>query len=267
MAKGNLPRNGVTSPFEGFPAIGAVHDVIPTDSLRNFQFDFSRISDLMLKQCIEFGNPTPMTKDDFCNPNCFQDAHQNLEDYGDWPDFDPRHYYKIFDVETLGVSVVEMDASARAARAVGAIWEKQDFGAVQQEAINEVAKQTGIFKPKLKLNNVMGVGRKFPGVDKKEVRQKLALLPDTTYHPETTDLLESEAEIINSAIRRRLKHFLSPWDVVPHVTFAIFRQKTSSEAIKAIEESTKNYLQLYPIAIRLGELTFRHKSIRGRNVR
>lgn len=263
MSANHYPRNGLTQPFEGYPAFGAVHDVVPTEDLRSFLFDFSRIADLAIKQTLCDEKPAEITPDDFDESDYFARAFADLP-HQDWEDYDSRHFYKIFDPDTLGISVVEMDGSSRAAKTVRAVWERHDFGAVEQEAKDAVNRQTGLFIPKVQFDNAMGVGRRLPGVDRAEIRQKLALLPDTSYHPETTELLELEADKINAAIRRRLRQFIEPWDTIPHLTFSVFRQSVSSELIGVVERSTKNFIGKFPFSVRLGDLSFRHKATRSK---
>lgn len=245
-----LPRSGVPMPFEGYPAYGAVHDVLPNQELRRFMFDFSRVADAVfdttppIEVISEIEAPT--------------DKLVVLEPT---TNYDPRKFYKIFDAETLGVSVVEMDPAAKAARQFRTVWEKQDFGAVENEAKNKLAAMPNE-APRLMFNRVEGVGRRLPGVGKRDIRQKIALMPDTAKFVETLEIIEDEADIINTAIRRRLKQFIYPWDIVPHLTFAVFRTAAEPGQVVDVKQKANEYLAKYPFAVRLGQLAFRHKSYR-----
>ncbi len=246
-----MPRGNPEGPFEGYPAFGAVHELIPDDGIRNFLFDFSRISDLILKQSLGGVEVEPITTEDFGNPHFFEEAAQRLPRVSDALEaYNPKQYYKIFDVDTLGVSVLEMDPSAKQARVVGAIWEGKDFGAVEQEARNEVDRLAPGLVPRLEFSGVEGVGRRLPNVDQTQVRQKLALMPDTAKHQDTLELLDHEEEKVASAINRRLKQFIAPWDRVTHLTFAVFKQKTKSYEIDAIQQSARNYVSQFPVEVR-----------------
>lgn len=258
------PRSSPVSPFEGYPAFGAVHDVVPNDRLEGFRYDFTRIANLMIARSQLMLPLEPLSQVDFMNPDLFADEFKIVKkecpDFFD--NFDPRRFYRVFDPDTLGVSVVEMDHSQKAARAVRTVWKKSDFGAVEQEARNEADKNLGIEPLKLVLSGVMCVGRKLPNVRDEEVRQKVALMHDSNEHPEVIKRIEDEADVVTQAINRRLKQFMLPWDVFPHITFAVFRQRTSPEVIRAISKSAHNFIQTHPFEVRLGRLSFRHDSSR-----
>lgn len=252
------PRHCPARPFEGYPAYGAVHDVLPNDQLRNFLYRFSVIADKVFQGTsssddLVIDNRLPIEVED--------DLSRGKEPIGEIA-YDPRPYYRIFDVESLGVSVVEMDPSAKHARAVRTVWEKQDFGAVEQEARNEMGRRLPNARPHLFFNRVQGAGRRLPGVPKTEVRQKLALLPDPAKFSETISLVNGEADIIIAAIKRRLKQFMYPWDIFPHMTFSVFRSAAGPEKIDKIINNTNKYLEQYPFGVRLGDIDFRYKTER-----
>ncbi len=257
------PRSNPMKPFEGFPSHGAVHDVIPNQQLRGLLFDFSRISDKVFQRAfeteeVELRGFQPADGFEAEPITCVAPAAG---------EYDSRRFYRIFDVEKLGVSVVEMAPSARAARAVRAIWEGQDFGAVEKEARNEMGRTLPFVRPHLFFNRVEGVGRRMPGVPKADVRQKLALMPDTNRFVETLELVEGEADIIIEAIMRRLRQFTYPWDTIPSLAFAAFRPAAEPEQIIEVKEKTNEYLQANPFGLALGQLTFRHKTERGKRRR
>lgn len=264
MGSNRTPRSGPVQPFEGYPAFGAFHDVIPNEQLYGFLYDFRRIADLILKRSV-IGEPIyPITTEDFeqAEGSFFGDANEEIAEHPVLQGFDLRNYGKIFDIDRLGVSVVEMNKSARAARQVRAVWEKHDFGAVEQEARNEVDRRTGYKSVSLRFSGVMGVGRRLPGLDRADVRQKLALVPKGPNNHDAIDMIETEGQIITGAINRRLKQFMGKWDTVPHLTFAYFNQRAKPEAVEAIEESADMYSRNNPCGARLGELVFRHMSSR-----
>lgn len=254
MSSQALPRSGLVQPFEGYPAYGAVHDVIPNEQLRNFLFDFSRVADQVFQKSL--GEETL-----FIDNRLEDEIDTNTEKAID-SCYDPRLFYKIFDIETLGVSAVEMDPAAKQARAVRAIWEKQDFGAVEQEARNEMGRRLPDVRPQLMFNRVQGAGKRLPNVSKTEVRQKLALLPDPVKFPETISLINEEADIVIRAIRSRLKQFTYPWDEFPHLTFSVFRTAAEPDQIDEIVENTNKFLAKNPFGVRLGDIGFRYKSER-----
>lgn len=295
------PRDHLERPFEGFPAYGAVHEVIPNARLRHFMFDFSRVSDEIIKRGLAGleMHELPDIEDElfFDAPYTYDDIDGNEELEGQVPlvetlavDFDkgarsrkeveelydPRRYYKLFDIDTMGVSVVEMSHSSKAAKAVRSLWESQDFGAVEQEARNEVGRTSPDSTPKFAFNRVEGVGRRMPGIQPQFVRQKLALWPDTTKFLATFDLIENEADIITSAIQRRMKQFLYQWDSTPHLTFAVFRSEICARDIRLITMAANENIRLRgtrnkkgelqndgELTARLGRLDFRYASERS----
>lgn len=181
--------------------------------------------------------------------------------------YDSRKFYRVFDPESLGVSVVEMDPSRRAAQAVRTIWEKNDFGAVEKEARNEIGRTVPNTVAKLRFKSVEGVGRRLANYPTEDVQQKLALMPDTNEFMETYDLIEKEADIIIRAIRSRLKQFVYPWDIMPHLTFAVFRNGAEPDDIKRIKEIANEKLANNPLTVPLGTLAFRHKIVRSKKRR
>lgn len=263
---GHKPRDGLEQRFEGYPAYGAVHDVIPNGRLRGFLTRFAALADDMFGQTlIEDGSDGEF--DPAILDGLDADARQEAIDRYLANEYDPRQYYRIFDIETLGVSVVEMDPAQREARKLRAVWEGQDFGAVEQEARDEMGKKLPNMTPALVFNRVDGVGRRLPDVPKTDTRQKLALFPDSSRCLETISLIDDEADITIRAIRRRLKQFIYPWDVTPHMTFTVFRQKSEVKQIEDIIEATNRHLAKDPIKVYLGALDFRSKTERGKSRR
>ena len=258
MPSGSMPRDSLASPFVGYPAYGAVHEVKPNQMLKAFLYEFSCISDQVFDKTSlieEAEIPGYVSAGDFSDEPVIGNQPEEV-------DYDSRRFYRSFDVETLGVSVLEMDPSARVARAIGALWEKQDFGAVEKEAKNEISRALPMIRPRLFFNRVEGVGRRLPGAAKTDIRQKLALMPDTNKFAETNDLIEDEADFIIQAITRRMKQFIYPWDITPHLTFAVFKNMADPEQIKEIKEESNAYLREHPFGVALGQLSFRHKAER-----
>lgn len=261
-------RDSLIKPFEGYPAFGAVHEIQPNDQFRSFLYAFGKISDKVFMRSIwKENSELPEIEglfDEDDTPMIIYSDEQEIVDSV----YDPRNYYKIFDIESMGVSVVEMDPSAKSARAVGALWERQDFGVVEQEARNEIDRKMPNENPRLKFNRIEGVGKRFPGVDKSEIRKKVALMPDTASNEETFEIIEEEADVVISLLRRRLKQFVYPWDITPHLTFAIFKSYAKPEDVHEIMSKSNEYLEQYPFGVRLDRtLSFRHKSLRGKNAR
>lgn len=256
MSTPGLPRSNVTQPFEGYPAYGAVHDVIPNEQLRNFIVDFSRIADRVFGAT--HGSERLVIDNRLPEEIAADEAKPEFVD-----DYDSRGYYKTFDVESLGVNVVEMDPAAKQARALRAVWERQDFGAVEQEARNEIGRRLVGIRPQLLFDRVQGAGHRLPGAGRADVRKKLALLPKEDKFNETIELINGEADLIIDAIKRRLKQFMYPWDVIPHLTFSVFRYEATAEQISTIIGETNDLLREKPVGASLGDLSFRHKKERN----
>lgn len=281
----HLARSELRERYQGYPAYGAVHDVVPNDQLRGFMYDFSRMADGVFAD--DFGtvevNPAAgyVPEEGFLadpiqiTPTGSEVAVDEIQvlrlaqTEDNEPQlkpsviatagYDPRKYYRIFDPESLGVSVVEMDPSKRAAQTVKAIWEKQDLGAVENEARNEMGRRLPNTAPRLFFNRVEGVGGRLANAPRSDVQQKLALMPDTNRFMETFSLIDEEAEIVISAIQKRLKQFTYPWDIMPHLTFAVFRSGAQVDQIVDVKEAANQYLAVNPFGVRLGDLSFRHK--------
>lgn len=256
------PRDGLRQPFEGYPAYGAVHDVRPNEQLRSFMFDFARNADGIFVQdtsyrIVDTNNDDLSPEERTATINIIDVDGNPASAYA--PDYDPRKYYRVFDPETLGVSVVEMEGSKRAAQAARAVWQKNDLGAVEKEAKNVIGRQLPNLTPRLLFTHVTGVGGRLPNAPQADVKKKLALMPDSTKFPETFDLIDKEAAIIIEAIRRRLKQFEYPWDLIPHLTYAVFRGEARSEQIIQVQERAEEYVQKHSFGVQLGTLSFRHK--------
>ena len=266
----SLPRSETSRPFEGYPAYGAVHDVLPNQQLREFLFNFSRFSDRVFDttrptESVALKLPSDEEAEVEFDPIFVPEtAGFGMPEIDSlvMPHYDSRGFYKVFDPESLGVSVVEMDPAAKAARRFKTIWEGHDFGAVEKEAQNQIG-QLPDTAPWLMFTRVDGVGRRLPGVPNSSVRQKLALMPDTDQFLETLNFIEDEADVIIDAIRRRLKQFIYNWDTLPHLTFSVFHRGARPDQISQVKERTNQYLAAHPFAVRLGDLAFRHKATRN----
>lgn len=275
-------RGGVPKPFEGYPAYGAAHPVMPNQQLRGLLFDTTRIADFVLKHSIagvsvdpvEFGEGNehslvlPERVAELFGEGPPFDEAADPDDVPDLPpeavyDYDPRKFYRVFDPDTLGVTVVEMDPSEKAARAVRTVWEKQDFGAVENEVKSELGRRAPNTVPKLFIARADTVGKLLPGAESQDVRQKVALFPEAHRSQETLDLMENEASVLYTAINSRLRQFMRPWDIVPHITYMLFRNPTKPKEIELVVESINNYLNAHPFAVRLDSLELRHKTTRS----
>lgn len=262
-----MPRDSLPKPFEGYPAYGAVHDVIPSTALRNFMSDFASFADgiFELEYVTKEVDPTPqITAEEEFEPIviCAPEGHDSEEIETEEPLYDPRKYYRVFNVETMGVSVIEMDPSSKTAKTIRTLWERQDFGIVEQEAKNHIHKHIPRSQLTLAFDRVQGVGGRLPNVPHTDLRQKLALWPDTSSYPETTEIIAEEAGIVISGIARRLKQFIYPWDITPHLTFAVFKKSATAEQVSKIISKTNELMQESPLTVRLGELDFRYSSKR-----
>lgn len=250
-----LPRSSVEAPFQGYPAYGALHEILPDTRLREFLAKFSEISNAVIKPPEELPpseliDPTPdfEPEDDFGVVSLGPESEAKVFD----PPFDQRHYYRIFDPEKMGVTVVEMLPSQRAASAMRKVFEGQDFGAVEQEARDTIDQGNPVLYPQLKFTSVIGVGKMLHtngGVT--PVRQKLALLADVTTHLETHDMLDKENAAICDALRRRLKQFVLPNDFIKHLTFAALKRPITNEMLAEIITQTNSHLTENPLYVDL----------------
>lgn len=253
----NLPRSRLTQPREGYPVYGAVHEVIPTTQIRDFQTVFAIIADQVFDQT---GNseidPVPQFKptEEF--------AAEIITPPLDKP-FDSRDHYRIFNPETLGLSVIEMDPSSKKARQIRTVWEKQDFGAVEKDARNELLRHLPNRIPTIKFTGAKFVGGILPGAKPSElVRQKVALIPDSKTSFEILEIVNLEANIIIRAIRARLKQFAYQYDIVPHVTFAVFKKGVERDQAVAVVDGIHKHLIKKPLHAQLSPLVFRSRSER-----
>lgn len=290
MSRNYAPRDGLPKPFEGYPAYGAVHNVTVNDAYRSFLYEFCDIADEVfsadfeteivdntnidsLDEASEFEPITIIPS--LAEEETFSESEPEdvLEDFDMdikrrrrpkpaaakiSPVYTPESYYKLFDIEKLGVSVVEMDPSANAARAIRTLWERQDFGQVQKEAKDQLMRHIPRTDLRLVFGGVMGVGRRMPNIPRADLRQKLALMPDPNAYPENLSLIQDEAEVVIDSIGKRLKQWMYPWDIIPHLTFAVFKRRAQPEQIIEIVQRTNEYVESNPVAMKLGELVFRY---------
>ncbi len=242
------PRDALREPFEGYPAYGALHEVSLSRDLSKFMYSFRQIAD----DVFDVGS-------DVLRIEGFNQVPETDSDY------DARKFYRSFDIESLSVSVLEMDPSERTAKKIHKLWERQDYGAVAQEARTNIDRSVGAPQSRMKfcLNRADGVGGKLPIPGIEDVRKKLALLPDVTQHEETFKTIEDEAYWILDAVNRRLEQqVVYPWDITPHVTFAAFRPEAQPKQICQVIEKTNDYLQENPLTISLQALKFRYRAMR-----
>lgn len=259
-------RSRPEQPLAGYPAIGAMHEVrLPNQALRDFISDFAVKADgifepvfIATHDILEIDNTIPGEEAKLRdNPDDESDNDIGIKETG-LAEYDSKKYFTTFNVERMGLSVVEMQGSAKIARVRRAIWEKQDLGMVEQEARDEIRKHFPNTTPKLRFDAVANVGSKVCNQGTTDVRQKLALIPNAATYFETFELLTREHNIIINAIERRLKSEL-PYaaDYVPHLTFAAFRNKAEPRHIEKIISKTAELVKAHPIEIRLGDLLFR----------
>ena len=262
MSNGSrYPRNSVVSPFEGYPAYGAVHEVMPDHRFREFMSVFARISD----QVFDFVPPVEVI-----DPQPDFQAEAGMEAFSLLPEidevvvpYDSRKFYKIFDPDKMGATVLEMDPAQKAAKRIRKVFESQDFGAVEKNAKNEIDRIMPMSYPELVFNRVESVGNLLPGVSQDIVRQKLALFSDTTKCLQTHKSMQSEQTIIVKHLKKHFKQFMTPWTLVPHLTFAVFRKQASAEQVTDIIGKTNEYVQANPLYVSLERsLTFRSRSDR-----
>ncbi len=248
-------RDGLPEPFRGYPSYGALHEIVPNQQVLEFLFDFNtRAYEAFspMDTNVEVITDLPL------NAKVEDDTRARSDSY------DPRDYYRVFDSDTIGLSVLDMDPSASKARKLHALWEKNDFGATEKEAKNEIDRKLPNTPLRVVYDKVMPIGGFLPTAHGgREARQKVALVPAVEQSIELNRLITDEADIVVKAIRRRFEQFTAPWDVVPVTTFAAFKPKASDEKIKGLIEETNKGLEQKPVGARLGRLVFRHKSSRA----
>jgi len=255
----SLPRSLLNGPRQGYPAYGALHEVVPNEQLRGLLFDAAWTCDYVFRHQLAGEQVKPVDTWGTGERPVFSKGAESVQE-----EYDPRKFYRVFDIETLGVTVVEMDPSAKQARQARAVWEGQDFGAVEQEAKDDIGRRLPVTRPRLFFDRLIAAGNRLPHVPSTEVRQKVALAANPARNPETLALLNGEFDIIVGALRRRLKQYTYPWDFIPHMSFLAFRNQAEPESISAITESLDNYLAQHSFGAALEGLSFRHKIISGR---
>lgn len=203
------PRDGLREQFRGYPAIGAVHPVAANKQLRDTLSAIADIADGVFD--------TPANFDG-------RSAEEKAKD-GDY--YDSSRYYRLFDSQTLGLSVFEMDISAKIAEKAKSIWEQNDLGAVRQDVEGEADRMLPGVRLQLEVSGVMPVGGRLPMSYREPVRSKLAFTFNPGKHMDTYDLLFREEELIARHIGSRIKRpdilrqFVQV-DFVPHVTFMVY---------------------------------------------
>ncbi len=239
-------RDTLPEQSRGYPAIGAVHEVIADKNLRDALGKVADIADDV------FDAPTP------------GDTRSLEERIADGDKYNPSHYYRLFDAQTLGLSVFEMDLSEKVSRRARTVWEGQDLGAFKQDVENFAAKHSPDAPLQISCKGIMMVGGRLPLGGRDLIRTKLAFLPDPTEYDETIELLNLEHQVIKATIERRLgKRNGGRWptllplvDFVPHVTFLAYKQhKATAEQIRRVNTELEELLREEPITLSLGRFT------------
>ena len=279
-------RGQVERPFQGYPAYGALHEIIPDSRLREFLAKFSKIADGVLDPS-QLADDEPRVIDP--SPHIQPDDEYDPIEIGAFDDvwseepssrleaelveerYDPRKYYRVFDPEKMGVPVVESLPAQKAARAMRTVFESQDFGAVEQDARNAIGRRQPLLYPSLVFNRIEGVGRILPRVPgtarEDDIKQKLALVADLTTKSEeaqaTLGQLDFEFAQVTTEITRRLKQYIIPTDYIKHLTFAVLKSSISHGQFVDILDKANEHLAKEPLVIELErDLIFRTNSAR-----
>jgi hypothetical protein len=251
--RGSLPES-----FEGYPAVGAYHEIIASRSLDKFMQGFCAIADEVFQRyagSVEVDN-APHIESTF-------EPLEIVPPEDDKPEYDFRRYYRAYYASSMFVSVLDMSHSERIARAMRSVWEKQDLGATEKEARNAIGRLGPDFNPSLHMDQVIRLGRRFPNASAQGKGRKLALVPNASRCVETQDFLQLEHEIVIEAIRRRLKQFVPDGEYVPHLTFAWFTDRVTEEQVEEISERTTELTKKEPLQVNLArDITFRERLIR-----
>lgn len=187
--------------------------------------------------------------------------------------YDPRHYYKVYDPERFAVPILDVRPNDKGMKPIGAVFERQDFGIVQQNIRNQTEGRVALGEPlPLIFDRVSSVGRLIPsqrGNRDSAPRQKLALMADTSMtdalHEGTIDRLNNEFEFITREIAKRLMHQILPIDFIIHSTFAHFKQPAQLSQVAEIVGRTNDLLKAEPLSVEIEpRLIFKVSSRRKR---
>lgn len=288
-----MARNSQVYPeqHQGYPAIGAYHEVFPNDRLDSFMESFRVIANKVLipahaaqqavdqpLQILDFeetGNDEdrfrPSTRSEAAS---YDDISFEAANSGDKLDADMYHhiltwkhahdYYRAYNGTSMYVSVLDMTHSERHARTMRSIWQKQDLGDTKQMARNEIDRRMPDTRPRLQLDQISRAGTRLPNAPASHEGRKLALVPNPSEYGTTIDMLCEEHNIIIAAINKRLKSFVPYGEFMPHVTFAWFSGKVTEEQLAQIARETKALAGEMPIKVNLDPyLTFRDRLTRS----
>ncbi len=242
-------REDLPASFEGYPAVGAFHEIRPNDTLDRFMRGFCSIADRVFKKSWEDSGGLQVLTEE-----------EPAESPGE---YDFRQYYRAYYANSMWVSVLDMSHSQKHARAMRSVWEKQDLGDTQQMARDEIDRQMPSSRPRLHLDQVARFGSRLPNAPGYHEGRKLALIPNASISGETVELLTSEHDIIVSAIQRRLKKFVPMGEFIPHLTFAWFTNNVTENQISVIAKDAKELAVESPVRLDIDrQITFREKLVR-----
>lgn len=259
----HLPRSNPGSPSFDRSSYGVYHEVIPDTQLMEFVTRFRSISDSVFKIADDDVGPPvvePGVQQRFVAGDIFSDKDAEPEKV-ETPQshYDPRHYYKVYDPERFAVPILDVWPSDKGMKSIGAVFERQDFGSVQQNIRNQTEGRVVLGKPlPLIFDRVSSVGRLIPnqrGNRGAAPRQKLALMADTSMtgalYEGTIDRLNSEFEFISREIVKRLMHPVSPIDFIIHSTFTHFKQPAQLSQVAEIVGQTNESLKAEPLSVEI----------------
>lgn len=202
-------RNTLNGPYEGYPGIGAVHAAIPNHSLRNFLLTFADIAD-----------------------NVIGDGQE---------DYDPRHYYRVYDAQRMGLTVLEMDPSMAQAQKIRQVLQRKDVGLLEQDIKDQATRLIKPVSPQITIVRADSCGKYFnPGKTLRKFRRGVALFPDTSLDLDTHEMLADELGIGIEAIRRQFKQFMHQTDLTAHMTFVEFKDAVNKEQVGEIIKNTND---------------------------
>lgn len=242
-------REDLPVAFEGYPAIGAYHEIRPNPTLDRFMRGFCGIADEVFKKAWENDGSLQVVCDD--------------EPVEEVAEYDFRNYYRAYYANSMWVSVLDMSHSQKHARAMRSVWEKQDLGDTQQIARDEIDRQMPSSRPRLHFDQVARFGSRLPNAPGNHEGRKLALIPNASISGETVELLTTEHDIIINAIQRRMKKFVPMGEFIPHLTFAWFTNNVTEAQIATIASKAKSLADETPVRLDIDrQITFRERLVR-----
>ncbi len=266
-------------PYQGYPAVGAVHPVIANRELRERLTQIANIADDIFDHTpteddiLSWNNPIEI--EGLSNPVHFDQegesdlpGHEELEEDDTESTFaqvyNPTAHYRMFDAQTLGLSVFPMEVSAAIANRARAVWKKNDLGQLTKEIIDRTQRYSLSSALTIVSDGLVLSGGKLPVVPHLPIRSMLAFNVSPAHYDESLECIFEEHEIVKSATLRRMKK--RPLDVrgipqdpisafIPHIPFMAYKRGAIPAEIAKVNEKIQELMHDDPIVMHLGELT------------